>query len=163
MNKTIKGKVSYYYNVSDSTSQCWVGFDVVLDLIKDSPIWLIELTNDVRQLYATDNDAYKEKKKLLPMICASGCFKYRDGNPTNLIEYSNILILDFDWDIPDPTEIEAFRQQLIRYATPLHIYAIWKSPAKGLKVAMIHSNRESALHTELFNQVKEQLYPRIPQ
>lgn len=163
MNMKTKGNISYYTNANDSTSQCWVEFDAILSLIKKSPQWLINLTNEVRQLYVNCENGFKEKKKLLPMICPSGSFKYRDGNPANLIEYSNILILDFDWNMPDPIEIENFRQQLIRYATPLHIYAIWRSPAKGLKVAMIHSNRESALHTELFNQVKNTLYPRTPQ
>lgn len=163
MNSKTKGNISYYTNANDSTSQCWVEFDAILSLIKKSPQWMIDLTNELRQLYTNGDNEYKEKKKLLPMICPSGSFKYRDGNPANLIEYSNILILDFDWDMPDPIVIENFRQQLIRYATPLHIYAIGRSPAKGLKVAMIHSNRESALHTELFNQVKNSLYPRTPQ
>lgn len=163
MDIKTKGKISFYDDSNDSTSQCWVELDAVLNLIKESPQWLIDKTNNIRQLYIADEKAYKEMKKTLPMFCPSGRFKYRDGISSNLIEYSNILILDFDWDIPNATVIEDFRQQLIRYATPLHIYAIWKSPAKGLKVAMIHSNRESALHRELFYQVKEQIYPRTPQ
>lgn len=163
MNSKTKGNISYYTNANDSTSQCWVEFEAILSLIKESPQWLIDLTNEVRQFYINGDNEYKEKKKLLPMISPSGSFKYRDGNPANLIAYSNILILDFDWDMPNPKVIENFKQQLIRYATHLHIYAIWKSPAKGLKAAMIHSNRESALHTELFNQVKKTLYPQTPQ
>ena len=163
MINKIKGNISYYNDASDSTSQCWVEFDKILSLIKESPQWLIDLTDNIKQCYSISNTAYKETKKLLPMICPSGRFKYRDGQPSNLIEYSNILILDFDWENPDKAVIENFRQQLIRYATPLHIYAIWKSPAKGLKVAMLHSNRDSAFHTELFNQVKDNLYPRTPQ
>lgn len=163
MNNKTKGNISYYNNAGDSTSQCWVELDAILSLIKESPQWLIDLTNDIRGLYQSDENAYKGMKKSLPMICPSGRFKYRDSSPSNLLDYSNILILDFDWENPNPSVIENFRQQLIRYATPLHIYAVWKSPAKGLKVAMIHSNRESAFHTELFNQVKFSLYPNTPQ
>lgn len=163
MNDKIKGKVSYYNDVNDTTSQSWVGFDDILDFIKYSPNNLISLTKELNSLYATDKDMYKQKKKQLPMICASGCFSYRNGNISNLKEYSNILILDFDWELPNPTEIEDFKQKLIYYATPLHIYAVWKSPAKGIKAAMIHNNRESAYHTELFINIKEALYPRTPQ
>lgn len=163
MNDKIKGKVSYYNNANDTTSQSWVGLDDILNFIKDSPNTLINLTKELNSIYWTDKDRYKQNKKQLPMVCASGCFSYRNGNLSNLKEYSNVLILDFDWENPYPMEIEEFRQKLIYYATPLHIYAVWKSPAKGLKAAMIHNNRESAYHTELFINIKENLYPRTPQ
>jgi len=163
MNDKIKGRVSYYTDASDTTSQSWVEFDDVLSFIKQSPDYLINLTNELNHLYTIDENEYKHKKKQLPMICGSGCFFYRNGDLANLKDYSNILILDFDWDNPNAIEIEHFRQKLIQYATPLHIYAVWKSPAKGLKAAMIHNNTESAYHIELFNSVKDNLYPNTTQ
>lgn len=163
MNDKIKGKVSYYKDANDTTSQSWVELDEVLSFIKCSPDKLINLTKELNILYTIDKDKYKQKKKQLPMICASGCFSYRNGNLSNLKAYSNVLILDFDWEYPDPAEIENFRQKLIAYATPLHIYAIWKSPAKGIKAAMIHNNRESAYHSELFNSIKDNLFSHTPQ
>lgn len=163
MNDKIKGRVSYYNNVCDTTSKSWVGFEDILNFIKCSPDNLINLTKELNSLYSIDEDLYKQKKRQLPMICASGCFTYRNGDLSNLNEYSNILILDFDWEKPNPVEIEAFRHKLIYYATQLHIYAIWKSPAKGIKAAMIHNNKESAYHTELFNSIKDNLYYHTPQ
>ena len=158
-----KTKVSFYQNSIDTTTQSWIDIDEALRFIKYSPDKLINMTKELNILYIIDKDRYKQKKKQLPMICASGCFTYRNSDLSNLKEYSNILILDFDWENPNPLEIDDFRHRLIQYSTPLHIYAVWKSPAKGLKAAMIHSNTDSSLHTELFIQVKNMLYSKNPQ
>lgn len=156
-------KVSLYQNVSDTTSQNWVDFDDVLYQIRHSPLWIEQLTGELNKLYYMDKEAYKIQKRRLPLFSASGCFAYRDGNLSNLREYSDILILDFDWDNPVPGVIEDFRRKLIRYATPLHLYAIWKSPAKGVKAALIHDNTNPVCHTELFHSVKDNLFPNTPQ
>lgn len=158
-----KRKVSYYRNSIDTTSQYWVDIDEVLNFIKHSPDYLIEKTKFLKYLYSVDQNEYKKKKMDLPLICPSGCFSYRNSDPANLVSYSNILILDFDWDNPDYYEIENFKNMLIKYATQLHIYAVWKSPAKGIKGAMIHTNTDSSFHTELFIQVKKRLYSKTPQ
>lgn len=163
MNNLIKSRISKYDNVRDTTSQCCVELDEVLKLIKDSPKELIDRTGELNVAFYTDEEKYKELKKSLPLFCPSGCFSYRDSDPSHLLCYSNILVLDFDWEKPNPVEIENFRQKLIQYATPLHIYAVWKSPAKGVKAVMLHSNTVSAYHTELFIQVKNKLYPNTPQ
>lgn len=163
MNKVIKGKMSLYSNAKDTSSKNYIDFIDILKLIKYSPQWLIEMTEDLKGLYSKDQSEYKKKKTKLPLFCPSGCFSYRNSDPSNLITYSNILVLDFDWNDPDPYEIENFRKKLIQYATPLHIYAIWKSPAKGIKAAMLHSNTDSGFHTELFIQVKNKLYSKTPQ
>lgn len=155
-------KVSVYKKTSDTTSQNWADFDDVLCEIQHPPLWIKKLTAELNQLYYRDKSAYKEEKKKLPLFSASGRFSYRNGDPSNLLEYSNILILDFDWDNPDPNLIEKFKQQLIRYATPLHLYAIWKSPAKGVKAALIHDNTNPVCHPELFHSVKENLFPNSP-
>lgn len=154
-------KVSLYRNASDTTSRYWVELDDVLYQIQHSPLWIEQLTAELNALFYQDEHAYKELKKRLPVFSASGCFTYRDSN--NLSDYSDILILDFDWDHPSPRVIEDFKQKLIRYATPLHLYAIWKSPAKGVKAALIHDNTNPAYHTELFLSVKDNLFPGTPQ
>lgn len=101
-------------------------------------------------------------KRYLPMFCVSGCFYHRNGNLSSLIEYSNVIMLDFDWENPDSVVIEEFRERLIRYATPLHLYAIWKSPAKGFKAALIHNNKNPEYHSELFVSIKNRLFPNSP-
>ena len=162
MKKQTMKTVSFYKNASDTTSQKWVDFDDVLYQIQHSPLWMIQLTKELNQLYYQDKEAYKERKKALPLFSASGRFTYRNGDISNLLEYSDILILDFDWEEPDPYIIEEFKQKLIHYATPLHLYAIWKSPAKGVKAALIHDNTNPACHVELFHSVKNNLFPNSP-
>lgn len=161
MNNMTKGKVTFFKTIDEPFHKEWFEFDDILNVIKHSPNWLIEYTEQVRQAYQTDKILYKQlKKSLLPVICPSGCFNYRNSDPSNLVEYSNILILDFDWENPDPVVIENFRQSLIHYSTRLHLYAVWKSPAKGVKAALLHNNTDSAYHTELFISVKNKLFPR---
>ena len=93
------------------------------------------------------------------MIAASGIFGYRNDDPRNLREYSNLFILDFD-KFPDHQAVEAFKQRLIQYANQLHIYALWISPSnKGIKVAMLHDNRNPEYHYNLFWQIKLRLFP----
>lgn len=155
-------KVSIYKNPSDTKSQNWADFDDVLYEIQHPPLWIEQLTKELNGLYYRDKNAYKERKQALPLFSASGCFAYRNSDVSNLIEYSDILILDFDWDNPEPSVIEEFKQQLIRYATPLHLYAIWKSPAKGVKAALIHDNTNPAYHSELYHSIKDNLFPNSP-
>lgn len=156
-------KVSVYRNASDTKSQNWADFDDVLYEIQHPPLWIEQLTAELNQLYYQDKKAYTERKKALPIFSASGCFTYRNGNVSNLLEYSDILILDFDWDDPDPHIIEEFKLKLIHYAIPLHLYAIWKSPAKGVKAALIHDNTNPTYHVELFHSVKNNLFSNTPQ
>lgn len=156
-------KISLYKNVSDATSQNWAELDDILYQIQYSPIWIEHLTKELNALFYQDQKAYKELKRRLPVFSASGCFSYRDGNLSNLQEYSDILILDFDWENPDPRIIDEFKYKLIHYATPLHLYAIWKSPAKGVKAALVHDNTNPAYHSELFHSVKDNLFPNTPQ
>jgi hypothetical protein len=161
MNK-LKGNVSYYFNIKDTTSQIFVGFDAVLNVIK-TDTYLKEKTAEIRSLRLTNPDLYKIlKKQYLPMVCASGEFSYRDSNISNLKSYSNILILDFDFDVPERSVIDEFKMKLIYYATALNIYAIWESPGSGIKAAMIHSNTHPEYHSELVEQVKHSLYPNTP-
>ncbi|MBD5427046.1 MAG: virulence protein E [Treponema sp.] len=156
-------KVSVYKSPSDTISQNWADFDDVLYQIQHSPLWIEKLTQELNILYYQDKKAYKKRKKALPLFSASGCLTYRNGDIYNLLEYSDLLILDFDWENPEPRIIEEFKQKLIHYATPLHLYAIWKSPAKGVKAALIHDNTNPVYHTELFYSVKDNLFPNTPQ
>ena len=152
-----KKTISYYSNSEDSKSRVYYNFDYILEQIQTGRD-LIEQTEIVRQQQTKED--YKREKNKLPMIVTSGIFRYRNDDLRNLQEYSNILILDFD-KFQDHEAAEAFKQKLICYAQPLHLYAIWFSPSnKGIKVAMIHDNINPEHHYNLFWQVKKRLYPR---
>lgn len=162
MNSKIKSKVSLYCNAFDSDSQNWVEIDSILSYIQKPSEVIARLTKELNRLFYADPKAYKDKKRLLPMFCSSGCFTHRNGHLSSLGDYSQMLILDFDWDEPVSDVIEEIRERLIRYATPLHLYAIWKSPAKGLKAILLHSNTNPEYHTELFHSIKNHLFPNSP-
>ena len=94
------------------------------------------------------------------MIAPSGIFDYRNDDPTNLRQYFNLLVLDFD-DFGSHEAAGEFKERLIQYANPLHLYAVWFSPGnKGVKAAMVHDNTNPDHHYNLFRQVKLRLYPR---
>lgn len=153
INKTI----SYYFNSSDSRSRIHYDFDHILELIASDPK-LSEQTDMVRK--QTTEKAYREEKHRLPMIAPSGIFDYRNDDPTSLHQYSNILVLDFD-DFGSHEAAGEFKERLIQYANPLHLYAVWFSPSnKGVKAAMVHDNTDPEHHYNLFRQVKQRLYPR---
>ena len=153
INKTI----SYYFNSSDSRSRIYYNFDYILELIA-SDSKLSEQTNIVRK--QTTEKAYKEEKHKLPMIAPSGIFDYRNDELNNLRQYSNLLVLDFD-DFGSHEAAGEFKERLIQYANPLHLYAVWFSPGnKGVKAAMVHDNTNPDHHYNLFRQVKLRLYPR---
>ena len=153
INKTI----SYYFNSSDSRSRIYYNFDHILELIASDPK-LSKQTDMIRK--QTTEKAYKEEKHRLPMIAPSGIFDYRNDDPTSLRQYSNLLVLDFD-DFGSHEAAGEFKERLIQYANPLHLYAVWFSPSnKGVKAAMVHDNTNPEHHYNLFRQVKQRLYPR---
>lgn len=153
----INKNISYYFNSSDSRSRIYYNFDHILELIA-SDTKLSKQTDMVRK--QTTEKAYKEEKHRLPMIAPSGIFDYRNDDPTNLRQYSNILVLDFD-DFGSHEAAGEFKERLIQYANPLHLYAVWFSPSnKGVKAAMVHDNTNPEHHYNLFRQVKQRLYPR---
>lgn len=80
--------------------------------------------------------------------------RYRNDNPDNLVEYSNLLIIDFDY-FHDYQKVIDFKSKLIQYADYLHLYSIWISPSNdGIKAVMIHDNENPNYHYNLFCQVK---------
>ena len=93
-NNKIKNTVSFYSNSEDSRSKIYRNLDYVLLEIIPKDEGLRKQTEMTRN-QTTEEDFKKEKKKL-PMIAPSGTFFYRNDDITNLREYSNILILDFD-------------------------------------------------------------------
>lgn len=98
----------------------------------------------------TTEKAYKEEKHKLPMIAPSGIFDYRNDDSTNLRQYSNLLVLDFD-DFGSHEAAGEFKERLIQYTNPLHLYAVWFSPGnRGVKAAMIHDNTNPDHHYNLF-------------
>lgn len=154
----IKKSVSIYYNAKDANSQETITIDDVIELIRKDSCIISELTEKVRN--AVDEKEYKELKKQLPMFAGAGVFRYRNDNPDNLVEYSNLLVIDFD-HFHDYQKVIDFRSKLIQYADYLHLYAIWISPSNdGIKAVMIHDNENPDYHYNLFCQVKKNLYPR---
>ena len=153
----INKNISYYFNSSDSRSRIYYNFDHILELIASNP--KLSRQTDIVRMQTTEK-AYKEEKHRLPMIAPSGIFDNRNDDPTNLRQYSNILVLDFD-DFKSHEAAREFKERLILYANPLHLYAVWFSPSnKGVKAAMVHDNTNPEHHYNLFRQVKQRLYPR---
>lgn len=156
INKT----VSYYNNADDSKSKIRYNLDYVLGMIRDDQE-LFQQTVRLRSI--STEEEYKQAKKLLPMIAPSGVFDYRNDNPENLREYSNVLVLDFD-HFQNHLDAGEFKRNLIDNADRLYIYALWFSPSGlGVKVAMLHDNTTPMYHNELFRCIREQLYPGIPE
>ena len=156
INKT----VSYYNNADDSKSKIRYNLDYVLGMIRDDQE-LFQQTVRLRSM--PTEEEYKQAKKLLPMIAPSGIFDYRNDNPENLSEYSNVLVLDFD-HFQSHLDAGEFKKKLIDNADRLHVYALWFSPSGlGVKVAMIHDNTTPMYHNELFRCIREQLYAGVVQ
>ena len=159
----IKKTISYYKNSEDSSSRIYLNFDYILEQIQtgrdlQTGLDLSRQTETVRR-QITEKD-YKLEKNKLPMIAGSGIFRYRNDDPRNLREYSNLFIADFD-KFADHKAVEEFRQRLIQSANQLHIYALWISPSnKGIKVAILHDNKNPEYHYNLFWQIKLRLFPR---
>ena len=116
INKT----VSYYNNADDSKSKRFYNLDYVLGMIRDDQE-LFQQTVRLRSM--PTEEEYKQAKKLLPMIAPSGVFDYRNDDPENLREYSNMLVLDFD-HFQSHLDAGEFKRNLIAVADRLHIYAL---------------------------------------
>ena len=101
--------VSYYNNSEDSRSRLYYNLDYILEQIQTGR-GLKEQTGIVRQ--QTTEEDYKREKNKLPMIVASGIFRYRNDDLGNLQEYSNLLVLDFD-KFPDHEAAEANRNSSV--------------------------------------------------
>ena len=152
-----KGKVSIFTSIKDTTNAIFMELDQAIEIfIKNPDPQFKAYSEKIRS--ETNKDIYKTLKQALPLMVASGTFERRENS--GLIDYSNILILDFDFEDPTPEQIEDFRIKLIKYATPLHLYAIWKSPGHGIKAALLHDNADPSLHLALFESVKTNLFPR---
>ncbi len=158
----MNGKISYYLNASDSDSQIYVEINDVFQMIKRGyvigevqPRDIREVTAYLRGLLEVDKKQYKRQKEVLPMVAYTGEFSYRNTNLSNLQSYSNIFVLDFDFDNPTEEAIIELRQYLISNADQLHLMAVWRSVGKGIKAAMIHDNTHPEYHGELFQQIKQ--------
>lgn len=150
--------MTIYNNIQDTKGVMGFSLDYILDLIQDGSFSLKNTVEKCREYISQGNiDEYKSLKMTLPLFAGGGDFTYRNSNPQNLKSYSNILILDFDFD--DQAKIPSFKENLIRNATPLHLYAIWLSPGKGVKAAIIHDNQDPLLHHQLFTTLKNTLFP----
>ena len=156
---TLKDQLSYYTSCKDVQGKVLFTLIQILNNIKSGTYK--NLISNVRSQSSIED--YKKAKQNLPMFTASGIFSHRNDDLNNLIQYSNIIILDFD-HFPDYPEAEIFKNKLISYATPYHIFAVWISPSgMGVKAVMVHDNTDPQQHLRMFYQIKRDLFPNTPQ
>ena len=152
-------QMSFYQSAKDSTSTITKDLVEIRLQIRNG-IYYHQVQNLRNQ---TTPEAYKQEKLKLPMFTASGIFSHRNDDLNNLVEYSNVIILDFD-HFDTPQDAEDFKIKLSGYMIELHLYAIWISPSGlGVKAAMLHDNTNPADHLRMFHQIKNELYPNVPQ
>lgn len=151
-------KVSFYKNATDVYGiMGGIEIEEILRWIMSGDYGLKEAITDIRN--CTVDISVKELKKKLPLFTPNGVFGYRNAN--SLTDYTHVMVLDFDFDTAD--RILEFKQRLIQYADPLHLYAVWLSPKHGVKALMVHDNTIPAYHYNLFWQVKKKLFPNTPE
>ena len=155
----MKDQITFYTSCKDVQGK--VDFTLIQILNKIKSGTYKNLISNVRSQNSIED--YKKAKRNLPMFTASGIFSHRNDDQNNLIQYSNIIILDFD-HFQDYTETENFKNKLITYATPYHIFAVWISPSgMGVKAVMVHDNANPKEHLRMFYQIKRDLFPNTPQ
>ena len=156
---SLKDQLSYYTSCKDVQGKANFTLIQILNNIKSGTYK--NLISNVRNQSSIED--YKKAKQNLPMFTASGIFSHRNDDLNNLIKYSNIIVLDFD-HFSDFAETEKFKDKLISYATPYHIFAIWISPSgMGVKAVMVHDNADPKEHLRMFYQIKRDMFPKTPQ
>jgi len=150
--------VSIFKNVTDVNGYSGgIELNEILGWIKSGDYGLKDKISSIRNCQY--DFLTKELKKDLPLFTPNGLFSQR--NSASLVQYSNAVVLDFDFDQAD--KIAAFKQKLIQYATQLHLRAVWLSPAHGVKALMIHDNTDPSMHYNMFKQIKKNLFPNTPE
>lgn len=147
---------TFYENYLDVIGYSNFNFSDILNLIKTGDYGLKEVITNLRMLTGNEYRTFKREK--LPMFIGAGDFDYRvkDG----LINYSNILILDFDRNDEnnDNGILLELKHYLVEHANQLHLYAIWLSPGHGVKAALIHDNPDANYHYDLYWTVEDELF-----
>ena len=156
---SLKDQLSFYTTCKDVQGKGHFTLIQILNDIKSGTYK--KIISDVRSQSSIED--YKIAKQKLPMFTASGIFSHRNDDLNNLIQYSNIIILDFD-HFPDYAETVDFKNKLISYATPCHVFAVWISPSgMGVKTVMVHDNADPKEHLRMFYQIKRDFFPNTPQ
>ena len=98
-------KVSFYKNAMDVYgSSGGIELNEILGWIKSGDYGLKEAVSNIRNC---QDDLVKKLKRNLPLFTPNGIFNQR--NSANLVQYSNLIVLDFDFDTAD--KISAFKQK----------------------------------------------------
>ena len=106
-------KISLFQKASTATPQCELLFDQYLEHIKEGK-WQ-DIVIAARTKKAKSKESYKEFKKEVPAVTASGTFKYR--NSQNMIDHSGILAIDIDAsDNPDGIPKDELAADFYTYA-----------------------------------------------
>lgn len=156
--------VTLYKNCTDVIGSKNYNLNYLLHLIKSGDNGLAETIINLRGLLAKgDVEGYKKnKERTLPMFAASGNFKYRNSDLSNLQDYSNIVVVDLDWKSPDQQTIMYHKNYLIQNADSFHLYAVWLSPGHGIKCAIIHDSIWPEYHYNLVMQIRRDLFNDSP-
>ena len=156
--------VTFYKNSKDVKGTTDVDLNYILNLVKTGDYGLSQIILNLRSLLNNgDIDGYRKmKREQLPMFAASGNFSYRNSNLNNLKDYSNIVIVDLDWQQPDPLVIQWYKDYLIQNADSFHLYAVWLSPGHGIKCAIIHDSNQPEYHYNLVMQIRHDLFYDSP-
>lgn len=155
----IKENISFYLSAKDSQSMIYCTLSEVLADIKNGKYQ--QQIDIVRNQHSIEQ--YKEEKKKLPMFAVSGVLAHRNDDLSNLQEYSNLMVADFDHFATRENALD-FKKLLIQYATRLHLWAIFESPSGlGVKAVLVHDNSDPSEHGRMFLQIKRDLFPKTPQ
>lgn len=156
--------VTFYKNSKDVIGTTDVGLNSILNLIKTGDYGLSQIILNLRSLLNNEDiDGYREmKREQLPMFAASGNFTYRNSDLNNLKDYSNIVIVDLDWQQPDPLVIQGYKDYFIQNADSFHLYAVWLSPGHGIKCAIVHDSNQPEYHYNLVMQIRHDLFNDNP-
>lgn len=156
--------VTFYKNSKDVIGTTDVDLNSILNLIKTGDYGLSQIILNLRSLLNNEDiDGYREmKREQLPMIAASGNFIYRNSDLNNLKDYSNIVIVDLDWQQPNQQTLQYYKSYLIQKADSFHLYAVWLSPGHGIKCAIVHDSNQPEYHYNLVMQIRHDLFYDSP-
>src|SRR5687768_10508903 len=117
--------ITYFPKLTDTKTHKHLPLKTILDGIK-SPRPDGSVKQIIEQIRTTpDKEAREELKKTLPLVTFGG--KFTERRASALVEYSNIICLDFD-------EIECLEDMKTELAANPYILACWVSPnGCGLK------------------------------
>ncbi len=133
----------------------------VIEIIRKGSIALIEneigcktLEQATCYIRSRHSSEWQElKKELLPAVAFNGTFSELDGK--HLMSYSDVTALDFD-HIQSDEQMQAVYERL--KCIPCVLCVFVTPSGKGLKAIILHDNKDSERHVDLYNQLLSQFH-----